>query len=118
MKAVYIFTKEYDAEKNSYTEQRKYSLGLVESNPPKYTIDGMKLTAENYCKMCIENDENTEPIIANLKVKTNTPEEWQLIEDEINKRYGDTARIKCFLRSLVPPFESPYNIDYTESQDI
>lgn len=118
MKAVYIFTREYDAEKHEYTEERKYSLGLVVSNPPKYTIDGIKLTAENYCKMCIQNDENTEPVIANIKVKPNTPEEWQMLEDEINKRYGDTARIKCFLRSLVPPFEYPYNIDYTESQDI
>lgn len=95
-----------------------YELGLAKADGSfKDVVTGKVLTAENYCEMCLENAPNSCPVIANVKNVPNNEEEWKILTDEINRRYRDTAKIKEFLNSLVPPFNEPYNTEIKESQD-
>ena len=112
MKMVFIYTREYDSEKMEYSERKSYSLGLAKADGSmKDVATGMILTAENYCEMCLENDPNSCPVVANVQNVPQTEEEWKILTDEINRRYLDTARIKEFLNSLIPPFKEPYNYE-------
>lgn len=110
MRMVFIFTREYSPVTKEWTEYRSYSVGFAET-------DRNKLKAEEYCKMCIDSDPCSCPVIANVKKAPNSDEEWELLTSEINRRYGDTARIQAFLQSLRPPFEEPFNYNQVEGND-
>lgn len=90
----------------------KYELGLAKADGSLMDpVTGMILTAENYCEMCLINAPNSCPVVADVIREPKTKEEWETLTNEINRRYRDTARIKEFLNSLLPPFDSPYNMN-------
>lgn len=109
-KMVFIYTRVYDSEKMDYKEERRYELGLADaSGSLKDAATGMILTAKNYCDMCLKNDPLSCPVIATLPDTPKSDVEWEVLTDEINKRYLATARFKEFLQSLLPPFNEPFN---------
>lgn len=110
-KIVFIYTRVYNSDKHEYENYREYSLGLADASGSKKDTNGLILTAENYCKMCIDNDPLCCPVIANVEKMPTNKEEWNTLTKEINNRYLAVARIKEFLNSLTPPFNEPFSIN-------
>lgn len=109
-KMVFIYTRVYNSDKHEYENYREYSLGLADaSGSMQDALTGLILTAENYCKMCINNDPLCCPVIANVEKMPTNKEEWNTLTKEINNRYLAVARIKEFLNSLMPPFDEPFS---------
>lgn len=109
---IFIYTREYDSEKQEYSEKRSYSIGLADASGKLIdAATGIKLNVKNYCEMCLNNDPICCPVIAKVKNTPKNENEWRILTKEINDRYLTTARIKEFLYSLIPPFDEPFNIE-------
>lgn len=105
-KMVFIYTRVYNPDKHEYENYREYSLGLADASGTMQDVaTKLILTAENYCKMCIDNDPLCCPVIANVERKIPINE----LTNEINNRFLAVAKIKEFLNSLLPPFDEPFS---------
>lgn len=105
-KMVFIYTRVYNPDKHEYENYREYSLGLADASGTMQDVaTKLILTAENYCKMCIDNDPLCCPVIANVERKMPINE----LTNEINNRFLAIAKIKEFLNSLLPPFDEPFS---------
>lgn len=111
-KMVFIYTRPYNSDKHEYENYREYSLGLVDaSGAMQDALTKLTLTAENYCKMCLDNDPLCCPVVVNVEKKPTNKEEWNMLTKEINNRFLAVARIKELLNSLLPPFDEPFSIN-------
>lgn len=109
-KMIFIYTRVYNPDKHEYENYREYSLGLADASGTMQDVaTKLILTAENYCKMCIDNDPLCCPVIANVERIPTNKKEWNTLTNEINNRYLAVARIKEFLNSLMPPFDEPFS---------
>lgn len=109
-KMVFIYTRVYNSNKHEYENYREYSLGLADASGNMQDVaTKLILTAENYCKMCIDNDPLCCPVIANVERIPTNEEEWNTLTNEINNRFLAVARIKEFLNSQLPPFDEPFS---------